>query len=198
MLLFLGISKFFLYLVPFSVLIISRSTLFPFIVGKGIYMRFMVELALLFYVLYLIFERHTSPYGNKLFWEEHSYIFKSGIFWTVTIFIAVFSLSAFTGVYFKTSFWANFERGEGVFQFLHYYLFFLLGLLVLKTKSDWKRLFIFSIITGIILNLYGFAQIWGVEGVVSSGQTRMQGTLGNPAYVGAYLLFGMFYVAYLF
>ena len=158
----------------------------------------MVELALLFYVLYLIFERHNTPYGNKLFWEEHSYIFKSGIFWTVTIFIAVFSLSAFAGVDFKTSFWANFERGEGVFQFLHYYLFFLVSLLALKTESDWKRLFLFSIFAGIALNLYGYAQILGVEGVVSSGQGRMQGTLGNPAYVGAYLMFGMFYAAYLF
>src|SRR3989344_303936 len=198
MLLFLGISKFFLYLVPFSVLIISRSTLFPFIVGKAVFLRFIVELSLFFFVLYLVWERpELERLKKKIIDTDYSFILRSKIFWAVTAFVALFAIAGIFGVDPRISFWSNFERGEGIFQVFHYYLFFLLLLFVFRKEDDWRRLFLFSIFAGIGVTLYGLLQLWGVEGVVSSGQGRIQGTLGNPAYVGAYLMFGMFYVAQL-
>ena len=44
------LTKFFLYIVPFSVIIVSRSTLFPFIVGKYAFFRTTVALAAIFFV----------------------------------------------------------------------------------------------------------------------------------------------------
>jgi len=51
MLSYLKLSKFFLYLTVFSLLVITSSTLFPFITGKYIFFRLAVELSLIFFLL---------------------------------------------------------------------------------------------------------------------------------------------------
>ena len=60
-------SKFFLYLVPFAIAIVSRSTLFPFIVGKYVWFRTAVDLALIAFLLGLLFmPREANIYENRL------------------------------------------------------------------------------------------------------------------------------------
>ena len=109
------------------------------------------------------------------------------------------------------AFWSNYERGEGGFQMLHYYLFFLLLLFLFTEEKQWKHFFRLSLIAAGVMILYGIVGNYSLNGFIGpyAGTTaptgwwhalidgRFQGSLGNSAYVDPYLLFSMFYVGYL-
>lgn len=182
------ISKFFLYLTPFSVVIISFSTLFPFIVGKYAFFRGTISLALIFFLLGWAFQ--FKDVGRPYFGRPTSQILKSPLVIAVSIFVFIFVLAGFFGVNPSFSFWSNFERGEGGLQFIYLYLFFLLLLLTFQNKADWQKLFWISIAAAMLMIFYGIFR--GVD-----FNERFQGPIGNPAYVAVYLIFALFYALYL-
>jgi len=221
------VSKFFLYLVPLMIFIVTPSTLFPFIVGKYVFLRLAVGLAFIFFLLGLLFDKHgfiqikTDLYG----------LIKKPLFVAVSVFIFVFLLACVFGFSPKMSFWSNFERGEGGLQLLTFYVFFGLLVILFKDEKDWQRIFIFMLIGGLGMTLYGTAAglkyvdvqmgtrtaanggtetfltdqggpfyqtfKWAIGPSFSDPGYRFQGSIGNPAYVAAYAIFMLFYVAYL-
>ncbi|MBI4160141.1 O-antigen ligase family protein [Candidatus Wolfebacteria bacterium] len=226
------ISKFFLYLVPFSVVIVYQGSIFPFIVGKYAFFRTAVELALIFFVWgwALAPQARTRPttYDRQPTTKgKETNSFKSLVVgrWSlvsplaiaVVVFVLTYVLAGFFGVDPSASFWSNFERGEGGFQLLHLLAFFILLILLFREEADWRRMFVISVIAGALLVGYGvFASLKYVDAptgdIIAGGpwyQTfrdfiggtlcdRFSGSLGNPAYVGTYMLFALFYSLYLF
>ncbi|MEK7147203.1 MAG: O-antigen ligase family protein [Patescibacteria group bacterium] len=187
-----GLGGLAIFLSLFSILIVSKSTLFPFIVGKYVFFRSMVMLAAAFYLILVLSGWRFKP-------DRFSFL-KNPLFIAVSIFIAMFFLAGVFGVDFKNSFWSNFERGEGIFAMLYYFLFMIMCLLFLERDKDWENLFKASILAGILMTFYGFAQKLDAPGVVNIGVGwfgRMQASLGNPSYVSAYLFFASFYAIYL-
>ena len=203
----LKISKFFLYASVFSVVIVMTSTFFPFIGGKDYFFRFSVELAAIFFILWLAFETKGGEVLNRL--RE---VFGRPLFVAVSVFMLVVLLSTIFAYDPNAAFWSNYERGDGGFQMLHYYTFFVLLVLLLEKKEDWRLLFKISVFAAVLMILYGvFANLGWADNFISPYQggkvpttlwqrlveARFQGSLGNPAYVAPYLLFSLFYVAYL-
>ncbi|MEK7568216.1 MAG: O-antigen ligase family protein [Patescibacteria group bacterium] len=218
---FLKISKFFLYLAPLAVILVTPSTLFPFIVGKYVFFRITVGLALIFFLIAWAFG------GGSRVSNPVSRILKSPLAVAVSVFVFIFLAAGFLGVDPTYSFWSNFERGEGGLQILFFYAFFLLLFLVFKEESEWRKMFLFSLVAASLMIFYGIGA--GLKYVdmemitvtqngalteVPSGNggpyfqwfknfigpkfgDRFQGTIGNSAYVAAYLIFAMFYAAYL-
>lgn len=186
------ISKFFLFAAPLAIAIVSTSTLFPFIVGKYVWFRTSVDLALIFFLLGLWFQPQWLVVGRKLL--------VSPLAIAVSLFTLIFLLAGFFGVNPSFSFWSNFERGEGGLQMLHLWVFFMLLILLFKEERDWQKIFWVSIWTGVLMILYGVLGSFHIQGFISSGALgeRFQGSIGNPSYVAAYLVFLMFYSAYLF
>ncbi len=198
------ISKFFLYLVPLSVVIVTTSTLFPFIVGKYVFFRTAVSLSLIFFLLGLLFQSkdiRSPKISGQYLGDRMSQIFKSPLVIAVSFFVFIFLLACLFGVDPKTSFWSNFERGEGGLQMLNLYAFFILLLLLFREEKDWQKLFVFMIIGGLGMALYGFLAGLGVQNFIgpkfSDPDIRFQGSIGNPAYVAAYAIFMLFYIVYL-
>ncbi len=181
---FLKISKFFLYLAPLAVIIITPSTLFPFIVGKYTFFKIAVELALLFFV-----------WG----WATSKFSIKQPLVIAVSVFVFIFVLAGFAGINPGASFWSNFERGEGSFLLLHFYVYFFLLLGLMKNENDWRRFFAVVMASGSLVALYGVAAGLGISGFVGASGfcERFAGSLGNPAYLGTFLIFMIFYAAYL-
>ncbi|MBI2591791.1 MAG: O-antigen ligase family protein [Candidatus Brennerbacteria bacterium] len=176
----------------FSILIVSTSTLFPFIVGKYVFFRSMVSLAAVFYLILVL-------NGWRFKTDRFSFL-KNPLFIAVSVFVLMFFLAGIFGVDFKNSFWSNFERGEGIFAMFHYFLFMIMSLLFFERDKDWENFFKASIIAGVLMSFYGFAQKLSLPGVINIGvgwYGRMQASLGNPAYVSAVALFFAFYAAYL-
>ena len=207
----LKLTKFFLYAAIFSVLIVSSTTLFPFIVGKDVFFRAVVDLALIFYLVHWGWEHNakkkislkSEPFAKALVkknWLEA--VKERPIFWAVVLFGLVFVISGFFGINPALSFWSNFERGEGGFQMLHYLAFFILLTLVFRDKKSWRGLFIASLFVAVGVLGYGVLAILKTPGFMGFGGntllSRVAGSLGNPDYTGTYLLFALFYAAYLF
>ncbi|HXF44194.1 MAG TPA: O-antigen ligase family protein [Candidatus Paceibacterota bacterium] len=191
------ISKFFVYAALFSVVFVNVQTLFPFIVFKYVFFRSMVLAALVSFLLGIIF-MNTEEMSK--FADDAKRRLMSPLVIAVTIFVLAFLLACLFGFNPAYSFWSNFERGEGGFQMLNFYIFFLLLTLLFKEKKDWFSLFKVSLIVAIIMIAYGILAGLGVQGFIGVpleiGQ-RFQGSLGNTAYVGTYLLFSIFYALYL-
>ena len=200
---FLKLSKFFLYASVFSVVVVLPSTFFPFIGGKYYFFRVCVELALAFFLLYWAFEDKLDSIKKRL-----KTIYRHPLFIAVSIFTLFYLLASLFAYDPPSAFWSNYERGEGGFQMIHYYLFFFLLLLAFKEKKEWINLFKFSIVSAILVIVYGFLADQGiVSSFISSFAQgsfwnrltagRFQGSLGNPAYIAPYLMFSLFYSLYL-
>jgi len=186
---YLKISRFFLYLVPLSVFIVTPQTLFPFIVGKYSFFRLMVGLAFIFFML---------AWGSgkaHINWE----ILKRPISIGVIIWVAVFLLSVLFAYDPWAAFWGNFERGEAGIQLLFFLIFFFLILNLFRTKEDWET-FLKYIITGsVLVIIYGLlaGRVNNFVGPAFSLNTRFQGSLGNPDYIGQYMLFSVFFALFI-
>ena len=200
---FFKVSKFFVYAALFCVVFVSTETLFPFIVTKYVFFRFAVGLALISFLLGLLFDKRqfsevrppcesTSIFGRS--------DFGSPLVIAVSLFVLFFLLAGFFGFNPHNSFWSNFERGEGGFQMLTFYVFFLLLVFLFKDKKDWLGIFKASLVAAGLMIAYGFLAASGASGFIGVplkiGQ-RFQGSLGNTAYVGTYLLFSLFYAFYM-
>ncbi len=200
---FLRLSKFFLHTSVFAVALVAASNYFPFIGVKYYFFRWVTELAVICALLWWAFER-----GNL--GERMKSAFKKPIVWAVSAFTAAYTLAALFAWDAHSAIWSNFERGEGAFQMIHYYLFFLLLATLFEEERDWKILFRSSLVAAGLMIAYGLmAAAPGNQSFLgpyySSGSpiaptmwsrlmaTRFQGSLGNPAYVSIYLVFMGFF-----
>lgn len=200
----LHISKWFLKIALFAPLIITPlfiantftfpgNGFFPFISMKAIYFRSVVEIALFFFIAHLLFST-----TRKVQWAAVLRRLKKPIALAVMAFAFILLLSGLLGENPAQSIWSNFERGEGVFQIIHYCVFFLLIYLLYTDKKDIQRLIRVNLIVSFLICLYAMAQLINPETfirVIGSSE-RVSGTLGNPSYLAAYLLINFAFIAY--
>lgn len=207
---FLRISKFFLYASVFSVVVVLPFTFFPFIGGKYYFFRVAVEMALALFVLWWAFDSEGARLAPQ--WLKNFY--RQPLVIAVSIFVAIFLLASIFAYDPHLAFWSNYERGDGGFQMLHYYAFFVLLGVIFRKDEDWRKLFWLSLVAAALMILYGLlatAFVPGFFGPYTKSNplspsfwgrlfhpsSRFQGSLGNPAYVSPYLMFSMFYLLYL-
>src|SRR3989344_4968630 len=203
---FLKLSKFFLYASVFSVVVVLSSTFFPFIGGKYYFFRTAIELALITLLLWWAFEARDGELEKRF-----AKILDKPIFLAVSAFALAFLLACVFADDSAAAFWSNYERGEGGFQMLHYYAFFVLLTVVFERREEWTRMFQVSLVAAVGMVMYGVVALLGVQGFIAApgsgdggfwsrlfSNARFQGSLGNPAYVAPYLLFSIFYASYLF
>ena len=209
---FLLLSRLAIFASLFSVDIVMRTTFFPFIGGKYYFFRFCVELALAFLLLAWAFDGEKYDLEIK---PRLARLFGQPIFLAVSLFALIFLLASLFAYDPQAAFWSNFERGEGGFQMIHYYAFFILLVALFPRSEDWRRLFAAALAAAVVMVLYGIASaIWlgsfigpyvnkGVPieptftGRLIFSNARFQGALGNPAYVAPHLIFAMFYALWL-
>ena len=166
------------YAVLFTPLVISANFFFPFVAPKTFFFRILVEIIVAAYAFLAISNpRRYLPKINPL---------NIAVF----IFLAFFIITSFTGVNLERSFWSTYERMTGIWTMVHLFALFIVLSSVFKKKEDWRNLFGVSVIVGIILSLY---VLKGDE--ISS---RGGGTIGNTSFMGAYLLFDIFFAIILF
>lgn len=172
------------FLVPFVPLIISSSLLFPFITGKAFFFRIIVECL---FIAYLVLAFRDSSYRPKFSW----------ILGSLIAFLVVIGISDIIAYNSFKSFWSNYERMEGYITLLHLAAYFIAAGSVLKEQSTWNKLLATTLGASSIMVLYSFFQIAG-KIVINQGGVRVDGTLGNAAYLGIYMVFHIFFAAILF
>ncbi|MFH1822301.1 MAG: O-antigen ligase family protein [Patescibacteria group bacterium] len=171
--LYLNILKFGIYLSFFSVFLVFKSLLFPYITSKQIFFNILIEILFIFWLVFIIKYPNYRP--------KKSYI-THGLF----AFFAALIISCFFSVDLNLSFWGDVERMLGVFHLLHFLAFYLIIISVMKNWQDWKLLLIISIAFATIVSIIGL-----------DGE-KAYSTIGNTAYVSGYLIFNIYFVLLLF
>lgn len=107
----------------------------------------------------------------------------------LALLLAIVLVSAF-GVDPFVSFWASTERINGVLWWLHLGALYLVLANILRTSQDWNRFFVVQIEVGLIVGvIFLLTQMDPTFLVDSKGGA----TTGNSTFLGAYLLFSVFF-----
>ncbi len=179
-----GIAFFGIFAVPFIPLIISNSLFFPFITGKNFAFRIIVEIVFAAWIILALYE---PAYRPKRSWILGSF----------SVLLVVMFFANLFGENPMMSFWSNFERMEGYVTLLHTLMYFIVAGSILTTDKLWDRFFHITFFSSLILTLYAFAQLSGSI-VINQGGWRLDGTLGNSAYMAIYMLFNAFMALLMF
>ena len=152
------------------------STFFPYIVGKALYIRSLVEIA---FVLWLVLA----------FWYPSHRMPRSWIIPILAAYVLIVLLSSLTGVSPQRSLWSTYERMQGWIDLAHWFAFTVVMVSVFRSFRDWRALLQFNLAISFIMGLLGLAQMNDISvlGYLSGGG-RINITLGNATFVGAYML----------
>lgn len=172
-----------LFLIPFTPFLVSGSLFFPFITTKAFAWRIIVEIILAAWLLLILVAPEYRPKRSKLLWA-------------VGMFILIVGLADLLGVAPVKSFWSNFERMEGYVLTLHLGALFLIMGSIFKER-EWKWWWNTSLVASLIMVFYCVLQLLKVYDIHQGG-VRVDGTIGNAAYLALYLLFHIFVALYYF
>ena len=161
-------------------LVVTPSTLFPFVVGKALYFRLLVEILFVLWVFLAV----ASPRYR---------LHRSWIITIFALYVVINAASALVGVSFDHSFWGNYRRMGGVFDLVHWFALLLILASMVKTTDHWRWLLNVNLGISLVLALLGLAQHFGVQVFPTlfwyfESKDRLDITLGNATFVGAYML----------
>ncbi|MDP3729217.1 MAG: O-antigen ligase family protein [bacterium] len=168
------IIKIGLFIVPFIPLYVAKSLFFPYITGKAFIFRIVVEIIFAVWIWLALVYKEYRPR-------------KTALLWAVSALLGVIILATIFSVNPVKSIWSNFERMEGLIAHLHIFAYFLV-LSHVFTKKDWFIFLNLFMVSGLIENGYALSQRLGYLASPQGG-FRVDGTIGNPTYLGAYLIF---------
>lgn len=171
---YVWIIKAFVFAIPFLSIWISKSMFFPYITGRNFGFRILIEIALVLWVALMVLNREYRPKMTP-------------IVWAILIFTAVVGIADLLGVDSYLSFWSRLERMEGYLMILHLAAYFLILTNVFRTKKEWLTFLNLFVLAGLIVGFYGLLQVFGLKEAIQGGGVRIDGTIGNPTYLAAYL-----------
>ena len=200
-------------------LILSARTLFPFIVGKALASRSLIELLFGLWVVLAVLRPAYRPR-------------RSMVLIAFAVWLAVSLLAGLTGVSLQRSLWSTYERMQGVIDLAHWLALSLVlasvlrpglarlswlparssqrerrrgaeefslseyAVTALRSLLSWRVLLNVNLAVSLFMALMGLDLHFDIGLVptyeVLSGKARLDATLGNPTYVGAYMLVNVF------
>jgi len=160
-----------LLLVPF---VVTKQTIFPFVVGKALYARSLIEVVFLAWAVLAFLKPAYRPPRSWLL-----------ILLGANVVIAV--VSACLGVSVQRSFWSTYERMQGVVDQVHWFALALVLVSVVRA-TGWRVLLQVHLVLGLGISLWAVAQYFdiGVWKESAVGYLRITTTLGNPIFVGGF------------
>ncbi len=178
-----------LFLLPFVPVLVADIWIFPFITGKNFTFRILVEIAFVGWATLALIDKSHRP---RFSWILVSLLTLCGIMLVANL----------LGEYPVKSFWSVFERMDGYVTLVHLVLLVIVLGSVLKDKrikflnfktTAWQLFFGTILIASVLVVFKAAGQLAGTE-VITQGETRINSTLGNAAYMAVYMLF-MFFIA---
>ena len=174
-------------LTPF---VVTPDTIFPFVVGKAVYSRSLIEGVFGVWAILALFRPAYRPPRSRLLL-------------LLALSVGVSILAACFGVSPQRSFWSTYERMQGVVDHIHWFAFAVVLASVLRTERAWRvvlniNLGVCLILSGLAVCLYYsvdvpffdyFYEHWGEykqAGVDPTG--RVVSTLGNALHLSTYVL----------
>ncbi len=180
----LFLIKIILFLIPFSLLLVcpgsfcSFNLFFPYITGKAIYFRILIEIAFALTLILILKNINYLPKKNE-------YIFWSAILLIlINLILIPFSLRPYL------SFWGNAERMEGFWGLFHFVLWFLVLYIIFRIDPEFKKTIFYSLlIVHYLVSLKEISQY--IQGTI-----RPDSTFGNATFVGFFSVLVIFISLY--
>lgn len=174
--------KYLLLLTTLSPLVVFDGLLYTFNFSKVFFFRVIVEIIIPIFLLYFFLEKEKVLIRIKA-------VLRNPLFLALAVFFFFLVLSAFTALNVYPAFWGNVERGEGLFNLAHYFLFLFI-LICIFEKKDWFTFIKLSLLGGVIMIFYAWQQYfdfpWPFFRLVFD--KRPGSFLGNPAFLSVYLI----------
>ena len=164
-----------LFLIPFIPLYVANSLFFPFITGKGFAFRILVEVAVVGWGVLMLIEPKYRPRFS----------------WTLVLYgalVAWMAVANFFAINAHKAFWSNYERMDGWVTLVHVFGLFLVAGSMFSADKLWRKWWLTFLGASAFIGLYGLLQVAGVF-TINQGGVRVDATMGNAAYLAAYLLF---------
>lgn len=156
-------------------LVVSQDVVFPFVVGKAVFARSIIEITFVFWAALVLFHPRRRPSWS---WVTAAF----------AVWLLVSWVSGLFGVSPTRSMWSTYERMLGVFGLAHWFAFALMAGSVFRSAADWRLLFGVNFVVGAVVCATGLASHHGLVGLdlLDGSPDRISSTLGNPMYLGAY------------
>ncbi|MFA5050676.1 MAG: O-antigen ligase family protein [Patescibacteria group bacterium] len=172
-------------LILFLPLLVYQYTLYPYIFGKIIFFRILVEIIFAAWLFLAIYDKNYRP------------AWKNPLIFSLTAFMGVLILTMLTGIDISRSFWSTQERMTGILTLIHFYLWFLILTSCFKKWQDWRKLIWTSLICSFLIGLYGMGQKFGLKFLLKENNPQMTATLGNPIFLAVYAMLHIFLSGFL-
>ena len=163
--------------------VITPGTIFPFVVGKALWSRSLVEIV---FALWAVLALARSQYRPPRSW----------LLVLLAAGLAIALLAAWFGVSVERSLWSSYERMQGVVDAAHWFVLALVLASMLRGGAEWRSLLGLSAAAGAAMAGLVVARHYEFD-VPFFGQVperhlpRMSGPLGNPTYLSVYMLFNL-------
>ncbi len=176
--------KLLVFIIPFSLILVcpryfcTFNLFFPYITGKGIFFRILVEIAFALTLILLLRNLQFLPKNND-------YVFWSSVLLAIgLLFLIPFSIRPYL------SFWGNAERMEGYWGLIHFLMWFWILYILFKIEPNYKKTVFYSFL--IVLYIVSLIEIsQSLQGII-----RPDSTFGNPTYVGFFSVLMFFICLY--
>lgn len=197
------VIKILLFATALTPLVVSDSLfLFPFVFGKAVFYRGIIEIALILFLVNLLINwklpaRRSLGAGGEI--GNWKFFLRSPLFVFTLLFFISGAISTALAPNAYRAFFGNMERGEGFFGVAHYLIFLLLALYFFE-KKDWLTFFKILLGVGAITILYAWLQYFNVSKFPFALNAASQpgSFAGNPAYLSSYLILLFGVAAFLF
>ncbi len=166
-------------------LLVFKSTVFPYLVGRVVIFQIIIEIIFPFFLYLVLRHPEYRPKFNIVFYASSAY------------FLALFA-SAIFGVDWLRSFWGYRDRMDGLFTMLHFYVFFLMLASIIKERREWFWYFNAALIPGLIAIFDNFSI--AVKAMLSAGYfflPREGGLFGNVLFYAAFVILEIFVALFL-
>ncbi len=176
-----------LCLVLMTPLIVIPHVIFPFVVGKALFARSIIEVTFAFWAALVLFHPRRRPSRSR-------------VIAAFAVWLLVSCIAAAFGVSPTRSVWSTYERMQGAFDLAHWFAFTLMAGSVFRSAADWRLPFGVSLVFGATVCVTSLAHHYGLVDVGPLGGPgeRIGSTLGNPLFLGAYVMVNALISAALF
>ena len=168
------IVRFLLIMVCLVPLMVSPNTLYPFIVGKAIYARVMIEIAFALWLVLITYAPENRP--------RHSWVLVALFVWLgVSVAAGVFGAS------FTRSLWSDYLRMDGLIDLAHWCVYAVMVASMFRTLNQWKQLlWVVVLVSGVVAVIGIFGYLFPEVIPLLAHKSRLSSTLGNALFLGSY------------
>ena len=171
-------------LLLFTPFVVTTGTVFPFVVGKAIWSRSIIEIVFALWVVLALTKPEYRPP-------------RSWLLILLAVGLVVSLLSAVFGVSFQLSMWSAYERMLGVVDLMHWFVLAMVLVSVLRTDSEWRALLSLNLgvsltVACLVIAKYHQLDVPFYDDLPEQEfPRRMAGPLGNSIYLSTYMFLNL-------